>query len=391
MEQQVFSTTANPTVVIEAVQGDLHIMGWEQSDVLARARSEHDLTATQEGDLVRVSCNGECVMRVPQDASLRIQLVNGDARVKSMRGPLTIGRVAGDLGIQGAGATEVDTAQGDCLARAIQGDFKANHVTGDASVREVRGQLTVSAAAGDLRLADIAGGVTATAGGDASVSLSPAPGQAYRVSAGGDLVLRVPPGASARVSMTSNANQIRVRAAGVPNGAGKGSRQVTLGAGDAEVVLAAGGDILLAEDAESRPADDIGVRLEAEFTSMGEAIGRRAQEAAERAARHAEAHAQRAAQKAARKAERIAERVAREAERQTRDWPFSRRGFPFEAPFGSPSPRPGPRPAPQPAPRPAPQPVTDEERLAVLRMVEQKKITVEQAEQLLAALEGRTA
>jgi len=33
--------------------------------------------------------------------------------------------------------------------------------------------------------------------------------------------------------------------------------------------------------------------------------------------------------------------------------------------------------------------VTDEERLIILRMLEQKKITVEQAEQLLAALEGQ--
>ena len=33
--------------------------------------------------------------------------------------------------------------------------------------------------------------------------------------------------------------------------------------------------------------------------------------------------------------------------------------------------------------------VSDEERLAILRMLEQKKITLEQAEQLLSALEGK--
>jgi hypothetical protein len=382
MEQQVFSTTSNPTVVIEAVLGDLHIMGWEQPEVLARTRSDRDLTAAQEDDRVRLSCNGDCVMRVPQDASIQIQLVRGDARVKSMRGSLTVGRVAGDLGIQGAGPTEVDTVQGDCLVRAIQGDFKVNQVAGDASLREVQGQLIVSAAGGDVRASDIAGGVTATAGGDASVSLSPVIGQTYRVSTGGDLVLRVPPGASARVHMTSSSNQIRVRAPGVSNVVGKGSHQVTLGAGEAEIVLAAGGDMLLAGDAGAQPADDVGVRLEAEFARMGDAIGRRAQEAAERATRHAEMHAQRAAQKAARKAERVAERVVRETERHTRDW-GARRGFQFDMPFG------GPPGAPRAAPPPPAQPVSDEERLAVLRMVEQKKITIEQAERLLAALEGR--
>jgi hypothetical protein len=33
--------------------------------------------------------------------------------------------------------------------------------------------------------------------------------------------------------------------------------------------------------------------------------------------------------------------------------------------------------------------VNDEERLVILRMLEQKKITVQEAEQLLAALEGQ--
>jgi hypothetical protein len=40
-------------------------------------------------------------------------------------------------------------------------------------------------------------------------------------------------------------------------------------------------------------------------------------------------------------------------------------------------------------PEPPREPVSDEERLAILRMLEQKKITVEQAEQLLAALTGK--
>ena len=39
-------------------------------------------------------------------------------------------------------------------------------------------------------------------------------------------------------------------------------------------------------------------------------------------------------------------------------------------------------------PGPPSEPVAEEERLAVLKMLAEKKITAEQAEQLLAALEG---
>jgi hypothetical protein len=40
-------------------------------------------------------------------------------------------------------------------------------------------------------------------------------------------------------------------------------------------------------------------------------------------------------------------------------------------------------------PAPPKEPVSDEERLMILRMLEQKKITLEEAEELLSALEGK--
>ena len=44
---------------------------------------------------------------------------------------------------------------------------------------------------------------------------------------------------------------------------------------------------------------------------------------------------------------------------------------------------------PPPAPAPVNEPVSDVERLAVLKMLESKKISLSEAEKLLAALEGK--
>jgi hypothetical protein len=50
----------------------------------------------------------------------------------------------------------------------------------------------------------------------------------------------------------------------------------------------------------------------------------------------------------------------------------------------------GPRPPVPPAPpRPPSDPVTDEERLTILKMLQEKKISLQEAEKLLAALEGK--
>jgi hypothetical protein len=45
-------------------------------------------------------------------------------------------------------------------------------------------------------------------------------------------------------------------------------------------------------------------------------------------------------------------------------------------------------PSARPASEPAGEPVSDEERLAILKMLQEKKITSEEADKLLAALEG---
>ncbi len=69
-------------------------------------------------------------------------------------------------------------------------------------------------------------------------------------------------------------------------------------------------------------------------------------------------------------AQRRAERKARAAERAARD--RRRRPEPPEGPI-----------------KPRSEPVSDEERMMILQMLEQGKVTPEEAEQLLAALEGK--
>ncbi len=380
MEQQVLATGDTPAIVVEAVNGDLHVMGWERAEVLARARSDSALSLDQRGDHIVLRCHDDCVLRAPQSATLDLVHVIGDVRVKLVRGALTVRR-AGDIGVYGAGPTTIEVVSGDCVVKSVAGDLQVNQVGGDLSARDVQGQFVATAVGGDIRISGIAGMATASAGGDISLSLTPTPGQKCQFTAGGDISVRVPADANARFTMTSRADNIRVRIPGVSSGAGTGTRQVTLGDGSAEIILTAGGDISLSSDSTGQNVDDLGARLDAAFSRMGDLIAQRAQEAAQRMASRVEAKAQRAA----RKAERMAQRIAREAEQQSRGW--MRHGHPFEGrhfagPFAPPP------PGTQPTPRPGAQPVTDEERLAVLRMVEQKKITVEQAEKLLAALEG---
>jgi hypothetical protein len=95
---------------------------------------------------------------------------------------------------------------------------------------------------------------------------------------------------------------------------------------------------------------------------MGERISRRAQDVAERAARKAEA---------------AGRRMERQMERQFGKH-AGRRGTRFSWSWD-----PG-----QSSKAPKADPVSDEERMTILRMLAEKKITAEEAEKLLSALEG---
>jgi hypothetical protein len=231
-----------------------------------------------------------------------------------------------------------------------------------------------------------------------------APSATYRVKAGGNVEIRLPDDASLRLSLQAG-GQVRSL---VPDLALEQTGAETagvIGAGEATLEAQAGGQIVLrplgAEGAPEREFDfdvdlsfldalkDLGPMIEAQVAEAMANVEVRLQEGlshidgeqirvhVERAAEHARRTAERAAEQTRRQAERAAEQVRRQAEREAERARIRKERAERRWQRAS-----GKRARQEPA-------ATDEERLRVLRMVEQGKITLEQANELLAALEGR--
>jgi hypothetical protein len=165
-----------------------------------------------------------------------------------------------------------------------------------------------------------------------------------------------------------NGDEIDVDWPGIENQADVTERVLVLGDGSAKISLNAGGDIRVTNDAEAgNSAEDFGnfAGMNFDWSGFGERISRQVEQATARAAKRAE--------EAARRVERHAERHARRWGRNVKEGPWNWQT--------------GPRGVPTP-PSPASEPVAEEERLTILKMLAEKKITAEQAEQLLNALEG---
>ncbi len=377
-------TDQNSSMRIGNVAGDLRVRGWERPEVAVQ--DETGTLATTEDGQIEARSMGDLVLRVPMEVPLEGRNVSGDAKIGDLCGRLSLENVGGDLLLRDAGPTDVTRIGGDVRVKRADGSVTLGMVGGDATIREVSGDTTIAQVGGDLYVRDIGGGCQVEhVGSDLVLSTNFIPGAAYRFDVGGDIVCRIPAGASVRFQ-TAHSHDLVVDAPGAQMVEGEDGDEVVFGAGEAVVRLEAGGEIrLVGQDEDYMMAINFQLegelaerlagleeRLAEQLSGLDDLILRKTEKVRERAEKEAE------------RAVRHAERMARKAERGKRKgFTFSFGGDSFEAGLSR---RPARAPRP---PAPPAEPVSDEERMTILRMVENRQISVEEAEKLLAALEGR--
>ena len=405
MWTQTVETTLSPTVVVEECLGDLSIQGTDEPRLTLSLRNGADaLTLRREGEDVFLTLRADTYLTCPRGARLTLVTVRGDLRIREVSGPLTVGAISGDGLLRQVGPLTVGEIYGDLSLQGAAGEVRIREVFGDAGMRDVDGLLSVRAVRGDLRAAGLRGGAAVESVG-ADLHLRPPyiPGAEYRFGVGSTARIVVPAGASVRFALRAG-GRVRSTVPGLSLTETKGMMTGTLGDGQARIEVTAGSRILLvpeaAEEAEwgawAAGMEDIGAVVEArvaeamallearleeslrrvdseEIRRRVEKAAERARQAAERYAREAGEAARREAERARREAQREAERARREAERARMQAERAERRWQRAS---------GRRPE-------VSRPAAGEEILRVLRLVEEGKITPEQAAELIAALEGK--
>ncbi len=419
MDMQIIQTGDSPNIEIN-ISANISIKGWDKKEVLAKCSSPDDLVMDVNGDEISIKSHSNTSLRVPYNTNFQDGHISGEVSVKSVEGRINFSQVAGSLSLRSVMDAEIGMINGNLNAKNIDGNLVVKSCMGNATVRDIRGDLMMDESiAGNLFLKEIDGDAKVHARGNVTVELDPSPESRYEFRAKGNLTCRLPGDASVKVAI-ADGDRINIDIPGIelPDKI-KAPYEFILGEGDAELDISALGSINLL----SRPADwemedfavemgedfeqiteslneQIALQIEAQMAMMeeelehqldnlsfslektamsaeqAERIAQRAREASARANRRAEEKIRRSQEKMQRKleaAQRRAERKARAAERAARD---RRR-----------------RPEP-PQSRPVPvktksEPVSEEERLLILQMLEQGSISLDEAEKLLEALEGK--
>ncbi len=366
---KTISAGRTPKIHITQLEGDLSLVGWEGDDILIKADDE-ELSLQQNGSEVTLSCNDDLSLRTPKGSSILIENLKGDASIRGILGNIEVKEVDGDLSIRDVNAIAVDTIQADFSLRGARGNLSIKSAKGDASIRDVDGNVSLDSVADDLALRDVKGNVQVNVGEDAVLYINPQAGNTYAINAGDDVLLVMPPKANA--TLTLSADSIEVDWDGIEVDEDATSRVITLGNGSATMVLNAGGDIRISNRSDAGDsAEDFGnfAGIGMDWSGFGERISRRVEQATARAQRKIDEATRRIAHK------------TRDVERHGRHSKSSLEVGRWKWDFGLGS-------HPKGVPMPNKSPVSDEERLVILKMLQEKKITAEEAEKLLASLEG---
>jgi hypothetical protein len=431
MDRQFITTSENPVVVIESVAGDLRLKGHTELGVYAKGSEAEDITLEQRGDEIVLTSHGDLSVRVPRKATVRVQAAHGDATFKALEGGLEIDAVHGDLTLRGVGSTHLNQVYGELSAKNVSGDLVIVAVDGDADVRDIQGSFTVSEIArGNLRLDNANCDASAIVNGNINLRLDPTAGQTYSFEAKGNIFCRLSDENSVEISVPK-ANKVTVNLPEVKSsGAIQTPYALTLGEGDAKLSLTANGNVVIDSHAPDwdmedfdvkigadmdRLGDEIGIQMEqqieaqmrmleanlnAQMTSLTSRLGaaRLSEEQARRVEERARLASERASAQAQERMRRAQERMEQKLNAAQRKIEQKKRAAGRHSQWGGAIPPIPPIPpiprvwsAPRAAPVPPTEPVSEEERLTILRMLEQKKISLDDAEKLLSALEGKEA
>jgi hypothetical protein len=439
------------------------ITAWDGPDVLLRLRDgeEQDLTVENTEDGPAVSARVACEVNAPPGLLVKVREAKANLQVSGIR-RLEAEQVRGNLkvaGVEGASVVEVygnlraqrlsslsvvgtvfgdallkevdaadvqnvrgnltakitdrvrvSRAGGNLLAKEVRGKLEADQVGGNASLKDVGGSVTLNQVAGNLVARNLLGGAKVPKiGGNLVLNGEIATGCTYHFSARGNASLRLPEGTSAHVTLTAKGKLLS--SVGLVEEKREGNTLTgSLGDGGAEVVVQAGGNVVLGggrgekapgigadlgeeiarqieESLQALDLESIGRQVSEEMESAlsrlqvklesvdWERMGVQTQRAVERAMEQMQRNMDRVVDKAARHQERLERRIAKEQRRQAKA--AGVHGGTADVEEGDWAPEPAASGGAD----------LDAERLSILRMVEQGQITPEDAEMLLDALE----
>ena len=360
--------------VVLTLKRDLYLEGSSELLFTASVEDADSFRMKEENGIFYVRCDSDCMIRVPDSASVTIEKVEGDADARELKSRLIVGKIGGDFNLRSAASASIESVGGDCALREMTGMVEIARVGGDLLI-EQSSQTLVGNVGGDLEVNTVRGKFESRVGGDVELKLTDPNLAPVRITAGGDIVMVVPTNANAQLALNAGGD-ISVQTHTYQAEFEGVARDIILGEGGALIDLKAGGDIDITDkEIIHFKFDQVFNNFDASWNKFSSDIEKRISQGMSQASRQVDfafRQAEEASQSAQNKINQAMKRMEEKKGPSERSNKFT--GFTFEKPVEPPVVE--------------KRGVSENERILVLKMLSEKKISVEEAEKLLKALEG---
>ncbi len=371
-----------PQIMIEG-NGPLNARGREPGEIRLTSSGGSMLAPTEEGILAHYE--GDATLRVPPDSTLFISQVNGPCRLRDISGAIQIEQVNGPLNGRELNTLLAGQINGPLTLREIDGEIGIEHAATTLSMREVTGRVFCQRADGEVTVRDVSADMRfELIEGGFGLRSTLREGQQIRLGqVNGPLKIKINGQGGARIDLPA-AVEVRSELTTEPGDEG---RQVVV-VGDAVGYIRveqAKGPVLINHYSDGADEFVFDASFIAEIDTMADQVDEQlkaVQMEIEAGLNHVRAHANFSTDLS----ERIRRRVEREMESAQRRIEAAQRATSRAARHAAGSVRVNVGHAAQQDAQG--EPVSEEERLAILKMLEDGKITVDEAQKLLAALGG---
>jgi hypothetical protein len=256
-------------LTVEEALGDLRVRDFEADLRIQTVRG--DLRLGRTGARVAIEAvHGD--VRAEGVAALHIGDCEGDLRC-SAGGELEVERVGGDLRVAETAAVHAGRVNGDLWSEKLTGGLHVEGADGEVRLSDIGGQVVLGQVAGDLRAAGLAGGLSAGhVRGDAIID-GPFPGEeGYTLRADGDAHIRLAGEDDVRLVVRA-AGRIRASLPLTPTSDGTPTYSATVRDGKVRVIVTSGGDLRIEMAGGGEARGNRGRRRTPETDAFGDLSG----------------------------------------------------------------------------------------------------------------------
>ncbi len=202
--QQTIPFRPGERIFIKA-HATLDVEGWDQSEIWI----ETDLNVQRiqhESDGLHLLFVDDAVLKVPTQSVLVIEKASSNARVRNMAADVEIRSMDGNLTIQQAKRVRIDRVNSSCLVQNIRGRLEIHNIAGNLKGKDCFGLVQAERVLGGVDLSGLHAGADIRSMGDIHVGFLSESLEPVKLRSSGDISLNLPFGLDAEMRVKTDAH-----------------------------------------------------------------------------------------------------------------------------------------------------------------------------------------